>query len=97
MCNIKNRLEIAVSESGLSRSEICRLSGVSKTSLSEYLQGTSEPRTDSLIALAEVLEVSAAWLLGCDSLKDYVKLNDIGRAKVEEYIKDLLPRHKKRG
>lgn len=64
---VSGRLAIAVARSGLTRSEIAERSGVSSSALSRYIRGERLVSTSALIGLCETLNVSADWLLGCDS------------------------------
>lgn len=63
-CSI--RLALAMAKRGIKQSEICRLTGIPKSSLSLYLSGAYEPKQDRVYLLAQVLNVSEAWLMGYD-------------------------------
>ncbi len=60
------RLEKALSIRNMKQSELCKLAGVPKSSLSLYLSGAYEPKQDRLYRLAETLNVSEYWLMGYD-------------------------------
>lgn len=45
---------------------------ISKTDLSQYVNGKTEPRQDKLYILAEALNVNEAWLMGYDTHKERV-------------------------
>ena len=60
------RLEKALSIRGMKQSELCKLAGVPKSSLSLYLSGAYEPKQDRLYRMAETLNVSEYWLMGYD-------------------------------
>lgn len=45
---------------------------ISKTDLSQYVNGKTEPRQDKLYILAEALNVSEAWLMGYDISRERI-------------------------
>ena len=59
-----DRLNMAIGESGLSLTEICRRAKIDRTNITYYMQGGRLPSVKSLIGLALTLNVSADWLLG---------------------------------
>ena len=57
------RLDDSLKQSGWSKAELARRSGVGYDSLNKYLSGkVSQPRGDSLPRLAETLGINALWL-----------------------------------
>ena len=46
--------------------ELCNITGIGKSAMSQYFKGTIIPKTDKVSALATALNVSEAWLLGYD-------------------------------
>ena len=60
------RIEEALTIRNMKQSELCKLANVPKSSLSHYIKGAYEPKQDRIFAMAEVLKVSDAWLLGYD-------------------------------
>lgn len=61
-----NRLRSALLESGLSQQELANKSGVSKSSISQYINGTHVPGNIKAGLLAEVLKCDPLWLMGFD-------------------------------
>jgi len=59
---IKKGLEIR----GLKQSDLCRITGIPKSAMSQYIKGTFEPRQDRVYLIAKALDVSEAWLMGFD-------------------------------
>jgi transcriptional regulator with XRE-family HTH domain len=51
---------------GMRQAELCKLAKVPKSSLSLYLSGAYEPKQDRIYSMAQVLNVSEAWLMGYD-------------------------------
>lgn len=71
MCKEKNetcgkRIEKALQIRQMKQSELCKLSGVPKSSLSLYLKGAYEPKQDKIYKMADALNVSEMWLMGYD-------------------------------
>ena len=71
MCNQKiescgKRIEKALFIRKMNRSDLCKLAGVPKSSLSLYLRGAYEPKQDKIYKMAEALNVSEFWLTGYD-------------------------------
>lgn len=60
------RIEKALSIRGMKPSELCKLAGVPKSSLSLYLRGACEPKQDRIYKMANILKVSEMWLMGYD-------------------------------
>lgn len=50
----------------MTQAELSRLSGVSKSSITHYLKGNWEAKQDAIYAMAGVLGVAEAWLMGYD-------------------------------
>ena len=60
------RIEKALIIRNMKQSELCKLANVPKSSLCLYLKGAYEPKQDKIFKMANVLNVSEAWLLGYD-------------------------------
>lgn len=60
------RLRQALEIRNMKQSELCALTGIGKSAMSQYLKGTIEPRQDRVEVLAEKLHVAEAWLMGYD-------------------------------
>lgn len=48
------------------QSELCQLTKIPKSAMSQYVKGTFEPKQDRVELLAKALQVSEAWLMGYD-------------------------------
>ncbi len=69
MCKVETcgkRIEKALVIRQMKQSELCKLAGVPKSSLSLYLKGAYEPKQDKLYKIANALNVSEKWLMGYD-------------------------------
>lgn len=61
-----NRLNLAMTIRNIKASMLSEKTGISKSSLSEYLSGKYEAKQNGIFLLAKALNVSEAWLMGCD-------------------------------
>lgn len=60
------RIEKALTIRNMKQSELCKLADVPKSSLCLYLKGAYAPKQDRILKMANVLNVSEAWLMGYD-------------------------------
>lgn len=60
------RLRAGLDVRGMSQTELAARSKISKSSISHYLKGDWEGKQDAVYSLAQVLDVSEAWLMGYD-------------------------------
>ena len=51
---------------GMKQSDLCRLTQIPKSALSQYISGAFEPKQDRIYLMAQALNVSEAWLMGLD-------------------------------
>lgn len=61
-----NRLNLALTRKNIKPSELSQKTGISKSSLSEYLKGKYEAKQTAIYLIAKTLDISPAWLLGFD-------------------------------
>ena len=99
------RLKEALDDKGMKPQELSNLSGVNKSSLSQYINGSHTPSNISAGKMAKVLGVSPLWLMGFpDSTKidieeirtelivtrlEYMSIPLDQKDKLEEYEKKL--------
>lgn len=69
------RLTDAMNNKNIQAAELARLSGVSKASISQYMNGRNVPSNKNAYALGKILCVQPSWLMGFD-VTDYVVLPD---------------------
>ncbi len=60
------RLQMALDNAGISQQELSEKSGVSKSSISQYINGTHAPSNISSGKMGKVLNVNPVWLVGFD-------------------------------
>lgn len=63
---LHDRLQEAMDKRGFRAVDLVEKTGIPKGTLSYYLAGKTKPKQDRLYILAQVLDVSEAWLLGYD-------------------------------
>ena len=61
--SFSDRLNKIFQERGINQTEAARKIGVSRQAIARWLKGTAEPERDKVIALAEFLELSPAYLM----------------------------------
>lgn len=90
------RITEALKESGHTAAEICKLTGISKPSLSCWMSGKYAPKGDALYKLGRALNVSEMWLAGYDVPRERladradVLADVITRARKDEAFRALL-------
>lgn len=62
-----NRLNTALEHRQITKAELARLSGLSKSSITRYAKGDWEAKQDAVYAIAQALNVNEAWLMGYDA------------------------------
>lgn len=78
--SFSKRLKEAMRIRNINQAELSQKSGISKSSLSEYLKGKYEAKQTGLFNLAKALDVNEVWLMGEDVPMD----RSYGRSKVTE-------------
>ncbi len=61
-----DRIKTALIIKGKKQSELCRLTNIPKSALSQYISGAYEPKQDRIYLISKALNVSEAWLMGLD-------------------------------
>ena len=67
--NSKNRIRQLLNDTGDTQNEMARKAGLTKSAISNYINGSREPRQDAIYKLSEAYDVSPSWLMGLDSPK----------------------------
>lgn len=78
--SFSKRLKEAMRLRNINQAELSQKSGISKSSLSEYLKGKYEAKQTGLFNLAKALDVNEVWLMGEDVPMD----RTYGRSKIIE-------------
>lgn len=66
MYSIRERLIQTMSLRGLRQADIIERTGMSSSTISQYISGRNEPKRKAIAILAEALDVNPSWLMGLD-------------------------------
>ena len=77
------RLNTALNCRQITKAELSRLSGISKSSITRYVKGDWEAKQDAVYAIAQALNVNEPWLMGYDAPMER-PYSDLMAALVEE-------------
>lgn len=61
-----DRIKTALTIRGMRQSELCRITKIPKSALSQYISGAYDPKQDRIYLISRALNVSEAWLMGLD-------------------------------
>ncbi len=65
-----DRIKLALEIRKMTQSDLCRKTGISKATVSQYTSGKYEPGQERTEIIANALDVSEAWLMGFDAQMD---------------------------
>ena len=85
---IANRISYALSLKGMRAVDLAKKAGIPKSSLSQYMTGFVEPKSDRIFAMAKALGVSEGWLMGLDVPIERAKVKDVSSDMVADFIMD---------
>lgn len=60
------RIKRALRIKGMRQSELCQITKIPKSAISQYISGAFEPKQDRIYLISKALNVSEAWLMGFD-------------------------------
>lgn len=85
------QLKKAMQQKGISQSELCKRTGISKGAMSQYLSGKFKPKQNRTFLIAKALNVSEAWLMGFEEADmerhEVIKANTFS---LSEHEKELI-------
>lgn len=85
------RIRTALTIKGIKQSDLCRLTKIPKSALSQYISGAFEPKQDRIYLMSQALNVSEAWLMGLDvPMERQLKKDSPEEPKLTEGEKILL-------
>lgn len=89
------RLKTALEMKGMTKAELSRLTGISRSSLTRYAKGDWEGKQDAVYAIAKALNLSEAWLMGYDAPMDRIDMDAFLEAAGKSAAEDtaFLKRH----
>lgn len=70
MATFRDRLELALANSGLSAADLSRITGINEGAISQYRKGAYKASQPTLEKLASALSVSIPWLMGIEEEND---------------------------
>lgn len=96
--NFSTRLKEVLKEKGMNQTELSKITGISKSVISEWLSDKYEPKQDKVYIVAEKLSISPSWLFGVSSEKEvksdltsiYNQLTPPRQAKVYDFASRQL-------
>lgn len=83
------RLREALEIRNLRQSDLCELTGIPKSAMSQYVSGAFEPKQDRVELLAKALGVTEAWLMGYDFPMERKPLGVMGSG-IQAHISRLV-------
>lgn len=60
------RIAKGLSARGMKQSELCEITNIPKSAMSQYISGSFEPKQDRILLISQALDVDPAWLMGFD-------------------------------
>lgn len=60
------RIKEGLAARDMTQADLCRITGIGKSAMSQYVNGSFVPRQDRTYMIAKALNVSEAWLMGFD-------------------------------
>ena len=88
------RLNEAFSASGMTQTELCKKTGITKGAMSSYLSGRYFPKQRAIEALADALNVSIPYLMGYDEAvisEDGIRTDYLADGILIEKVRKLSP------
>ena len=85
----KHRLKELLNITGDSQNEMARKSGLTKSAISNYVNGSREPRQDALYYLSKAYNVNPSWLMGYDVPMDNIETIEKNMAKARLDFLDI--------
>lgn len=87
MDSFKSRLKQIIDENDLSKAEIARKIGASRSALNGWLNGEYEANSENIYKLARLFDVTEAWLLGFVDERQEVGIKE---SKKDSFLLPLL-------
>ena len=85
------RIKKALYIKGMKQSDLCRLTQIPKSALSQYISGAFEPKQDRIYLMAQALNVNETWLMGLDvPMERQAKKNSPSESNLTEEEKIIL-------
>lgn len=66
MATIKDRIREGLKINNMTQTDLCKKTGIAKSTMSQYLSGLYEPKQKNIFKIAKALNVNESWLMGYD-------------------------------
>lgn len=89
------RIKKALRIKGMRQADLCQITKIPKSAISQYISGAFEPKQDRIYLISKALNVSEAWLMGFDVPIERVPIAPPEEPKLsegEEMLLDLFRR-----
>lgn len=93
VASCSKRIKTALSIRGVRQSDLCRITKIPKSALSQYISGVYEPKQDRIYLISKALNVNEAWLMGLDvpmERQDTVSPKEPELSEGEKMLLDLF-------
>lgn len=87
MITLSDRLKELRKENNMTQSDLGKILGVGKTTISMYENGNSTPNDEIKLKIAEYFNISLDYLLGKSEIKNYTNL-DTPMSKIDKFVKE---------
>ncbi len=88
MSIFSTRLKIALKNKNMRQSELCTLTGIPKSAMSQYVSGAFFPKQERLRLISEALNIPEVWLLGYD-INLFEEHNNSNLYSISQHIKNI--------
>lgn len=85
----KDRLKRALNEKELRPVDLCSKTGISQSTMSQYLSGYAEPKKERLSIIANALDINPTWLMGLDVPMDPIASIDVFNEETQKIFDQM--------
>ena len=78
------RIKMGLQIRGLKQADLCQITKIPKSAISQYISGAFEPKQDRIYLISKALNVSEAWLMGYDVPMDRVNSSSLEEPVLSE-------------
>lgn len=78
------RIKIGLRIRGMKQADLCQITKIPKSAISQYISGAFEPKQDRIYLISKALNVSEAWLMGYDVPMERVNTSTLEEVKLSE-------------
>ena len=84
------RIRQALAVRSMKQSELCEITKIPKSAISEYISGAYKPQQDRVFLIAQALDVDPVWLMGFDVPMEPEKKSPPSELQLTEGAKILV-------